>query len=127
MDSYVVILNPEPPTYHVTVGEEADPVAVTVADVDYNYHVTTEALVLPPYAGGGTGGPGQAWPGSFLHTQSTPASVWTINHNLGYRPAGIVVRDSAGSLWAYEVEYLTTNTLTLSFGNAQFAGSAYLS
>lgn len=24
---------------------------------------------------------------SYVHTQATPANTWTINHNLGYRPA----------------------------------------
>ena len=34
--------------------------------------------VGPPGPSGGT---------LYVHTQSTPATVWTINHNLGFRPS----------------------------------------
>lgn len=40
-----------------------------------------EASVVPP-GGGGLGGVSV-----YLHTQSSPSSTWTINHNLGTRPS----------------------------------------
>ena len=49
-------------------------------------------------SGGGSGGGS-----SFTHTQSVPATVWTINHALGYDPIVHVV--SSGVLLAGEVSY----------------------
>jgi len=47
--------------------------------------VIIEVLIpgIPGPAGpGGTGGIA-----AYVHQQSTPATVWTINHNLGFRPS----------------------------------------
>ena len=35
---------------------------------------------------GPQGPPGAAF-STYTHVQSTPATIWTINHNLGYRPS----------------------------------------
>ena len=43
--------------------------------------------------------------GGFVFTQSTPASTWTINHNLGFKPAVEVF--NTGS---QEIEAAVTNT-----------------
>lgn len=65
--------------------------------------------------------------GQYEHQQAIAASVWDIVHNLGYKPGGIVVKDSAGSLWLPgEIDYIDDNHLTLTF-NAAFGGVAYLS
>lgn len=52
------------------------------------------------------------------HVQTTPATVWTVTHNLGYRPASF-------SLWLdnraafTSVEHVDDNTLTLRFRSAK--------
>jgi hypothetical protein len=74
---------------------------------------------------GEPGAPGSA-PQSYVHTQSTPAAVWTINHNLGYRPGGILIEDSGGNTWIGDVDHVDDNTLTVTF-TAAFGGFAYLS
>lgn len=68
-------------------------------------------------ATGPQGPPGSSGsaPVSYRHVQSTPASVWTVVHNLGYRPGGIYVEDSANSQLAPRVAHVDVNTLTLSF------------
>lgn len=43
--------------------------------------VTTGLTGTSGTAGGGAGAP------SYLHSQPTPSTNWTVNHNLGYRPA----------------------------------------
>lgn len=63
----------------------------------------------------------------YQHSQGPAASIWTINHNLGYKPAGIKVFGSdqvevIGGL----VDYPSDDTLTLTFVSA-FSGTAYLS
>lgn len=61
---------------------------------------------------------------NYVHTQSTPASVWTITHNLGKRPSVTVV-DSAESVVVGEVSYPDVNTVTITFSGA-FSGAAFL-
>lgn len=69
--------------------------------------------------GGGVG------TGAYTHIQSTPASIWTIDHNLGFNP-GVTVVDSANSVVEGQIDYLTVNTVRLTF-TAAFSGKAYLS
>ncbi len=64
---------------------------------------------------------------SYVHNQLTPAASWVVQHDLNSYPGGITVLDSAGSRWEYEIEYLTPNSLRLSFGTISFSGKAYIS
>lgn len=59
----------------------------------------------------------------YQHTQSTPASVWTINHGLGKRPAVSIV-DSAGTEWITEIEHVSDDVCVARFGHP-FSGAAY--
>ncbi len=64
---------------------------------------------------------------SYTHNQNIAASTWTINHNLGFKPGGIKVFDSANAEWIGAVTYPDNNNIIISFGSAAFAGKAYLS
>lgn len=66
-----------------------------------------------------------AW-GSYTHIQSVASPVWTVNHNLGYRPGGISVVDSAETQVIGDIDYVSDNILTITF-NGGFSGKAYLS
>lgn len=71
--------------------------------------------------------PGVALGGSdayFVFDQDTPSTLWLVDHQLGKNPSVTVV-DSAGTLVEGGVDYVDTNTLTISFGYA-FSGHAYL-
>lgn len=70
---------------------------------------------------------GKSTAGSFEHHQTQPLSTWTVNHNLGFRPGGITIIDSAGEQWDGVVHYTDVNTLTINFGTAAFSGTAYIS
>ncbi len=59
----------------------------------------------------------------YTHTQSTPEAVWTVTHNLNKKPSVVVV-DSADTVVMGEIEYLTTNSVRLTFVGA-FSGKAY--
>lgn len=60
----------------------------------------------------------------YLHTQLAPATVWTINHNLGKNPA-ITIIDSSGNVVFGDVKYTVDNiTVTAAF-SAPFGGIAY--
>ena len=70
-------------------------------------------------------GSGMAAVVSYVHNQTTPATVWTINHNLGWYP-NVFARDSAGTNVEGDVTQVSTNTMTIAFSGA-FSGVAYLS
>lgn len=54
----------------------------------------------------------------YVHTQSSSASTWTVNHNLGYQPV-VAVLDSSGAEVVAEVTHASVNQLTVSFASAQ--------
>jgi len=60
----------------------------------------------------------------YVFTQGTPASVWTINHNLGKYPA-INVVDETNTEVVGEVNYTNNNQIVVTF-SAAFSGKAFL-
>ena len=60
---------------------------------------------------------------NYVHVQNNPSASWTASHNLGKRPAVVVV-DSADEVVYGEIEYIDDNTVTLTFVGA-FSGKAY--
>lgn len=66
--------------------------------------------------------------GDYFYTQSGPATVWTIQHDLGFDPAGVVVVDTDGfQRDGFGIQYMSVGqSLRLSFDIA-LAGTAYLS
>lgn len=51
---------------------------------------------------------------AYTHLQSAPSALWTINHNLGMRPAVSIV-DSSGSEVEADVAHQSTNQLVIRF------------
>lgn len=75
----------------------------------------------------GPQGPAGGDTGYYYHVQSSPSSVWTIQHNMGYRPAGIRVYDSADTQWEPgNIEHVSNNELIITW-SAPFSGRADLS
>jgi hypothetical protein len=62
---------------------------------------------------------------AYYHTQGTSSAVWTITHNLGWYP-NVTVQDSGGSIVEGEINYTSSQALTITFTGA-FSGKAYLS
>lgn len=60
----------------------------------------------------------------YVHTQPTPAAVWTINHNLGGNPTAVVL-DSAGTQCEGTFSYPSINQMVITFSSA-FTGTAYI-
>jgi hypothetical protein len=66
-----------------------------------------------------TGPPGPAGPAgpagtTYAFTQTTPSSVWNIQHNLGYYPA-ITVIDTSGHVVYADIEHLSTANALVNF------------
>lgn len=49
---------------------------------------------------------------AYHHVQAVPATVWTVDHNLGRHPA-VTVLDSAGAQVEVDVDHVTTNRVVL--------------
>jgi hypothetical protein len=62
---------------------------------------------------------------SYVHTQSTSSSTWTIVHGLQFIP-NITIVDSAGSVVEGDYSYPDENTVVATFSGG-FTGKAYLS
>jgi hypothetical protein len=82
----------------------------------------------PPGATGAAGPPGPAGPSSasYRHVQGVAASTWTITHNFGYKPGGLMIIDSAGTIVEGSYTFPDGNTIVATFTSA-FAGEAYVS
>lgn len=63
------------------------------------------------------------WQDLWVHAQSTPATVWTINHHFGTNPSVDVI--VSGAVVEGEVAHSGPETTTITFGSA-VSGTAYL-
>ncbi len=73
----------------------------------------------------GPPGPPGTSSASYLHTQASPASTWTVNHNLGTRPV-IAVRDTGGQEILAAITHASANQALISFVAAK-TGTAFCS
>lgn len=64
-----------------------------------------------------------AWPGTFVHEQLTPATVWTVAHHFGSQPSVTVL--VGGARVETAVEHPDDETTVLTFSPAT-AGTAFL-
>lgn len=65
---------------------------------------------------------------AYVHTQSVSSAVWTINHNLGHKPAHDVMVDVGPErvkIYPSLVVHVNDNTLQLTF-NSSVTGVARL-
>ena len=104
---------------NITVNNQ-ESISVSIKQTGYNKTTITKQpaqnnLDIKGLKGGGDK--------NYVHTQSTPAASWTVSHNLGKRPAVVVV-DSAEDVVYGDIQYIDDNTITLTFSGA-FSGKAY--
>jgi hypothetical protein len=71
----------------------------------------------------GPAGPSGAAGSSYVHTQNIPATVWTVNHNLGLFP-NVTTVDTALNEFESTIVYIDSNSLTVTISVA-VAGFAY--
>lgn len=69
----------------------------------------------------GSGGGGDK---SFVYSQSVAAATWSITHNLNKYPSVSVVDSGLNTVYG-NIEYIDTNSLTITFKSA-FGGKAFL-
>ena len=74
---------------------------------------------ITAFAQGADGSPGAR----YVHTQGTASALWTVPHNLGFRPIVTVFTTGGQEVLGGEILHLSLSTLTITF-DAAFAGSA---
>lgn len=62
---------------------------------------------------------------SYTHSQSATSSLWTVTHNLKFKP-NVTVFDSGGSMVEGSVTHTSIDSLTIAF-SATISGTAHLS
>jgi hypothetical protein len=113
------------------VGLEQITLSITVPDIEVVdlgeavIEVVSDTTVGPR---GRKGDKGDAGPpgGSYVHTQDSPALVWTVQHNLGIYPSGVEVQDADGNAVEGIVTYVSLDILLITF-YAAIAGIAFIS
>ncbi len=60
----------------------------------------------------------------FTFTQIAPSAIWTINHNLGYRPS-VELRTPGGAVFGADVTHISANQVLVTLV-ALMAGTAHL-
>ena len=79
--------------------------------VEAYVEVSESGLQGPP----GTSGEGAT---RYVHTQASPSTLWTVNHNLGYTPASVRVLSVGGLEMIAEVVEVSVNQLQVSLEEA---------
>jgi hypothetical protein len=98
--------------------------AITVPDGDGPFNLRDLLIPTPPTTD--PNGPTPVRDPGFHFEQVTPLSVWTIVHNLGFRP-NLRIKDTAGADWyGWSVTDVDVNSLTVDLG-VSMAGTAELS
>ena len=93
---------------------------MTTVNVAGETVVVTLTAVGPQGPQGPSGGAGAA----YIHTQASPATTWTINHNLGYRPS-VELLDSGSQEIDGDISHPTVNQTVVTL-NPATAGLARL-
>lgn len=62
---------------------------------------------------------------NYTHTQSTALATWTVNHNLGFKPAVTVLTLGGVEMWA-EITHVSNNQVSIGF-DSPITGQAILS
>lgn len=118
MTEPVIISGGTTPAPVTISGASTEEITVTTGPPSAPVDITFAGTAGPA----GPAGPAGAEGGHYRHTQSVAATVWIIEHNLGYRPA-VTITDSAGTLNVGDVRHLDANTVRAEFINA-FGGYA---
>lgn len=110
----------------VTVTEGNGGITVVTVPVTSVVTATTVGPQGPKGDTGDTGATGPVGPASafYIHTQSSPSTTWTINHNLGFKPA-VELLDSGSQEIDGEVSHPSVNQTVVTLNPAS-AGVARL-
>lgn len=119
--SPLVVVNGQPP---VTIRVTNEPVVIRISGSGPVGPIGPTGPEGPP-GPEGPQGPAGGTSGFYFHTQGAASNVWTITHNLGYRPNFVAI-DSINDQILGVPSYPDLNTLVLTF-SVPVSGTAALS
>lgn len=90
-----------------------------------SYQPVDAKVILTKVQQGPPGPPGTSAAASHEHQQTTPAAAWTVNHNLGFKPA-VTLLSVGGREMLGEVIHTSTNQF-IAYFDAPLAGIAICS
>jgi hypothetical protein len=91
---------------------------VRAEDIPYSSSMSIKEKIDSLIASGGA---------SYIHVQSTPANIWTVDHSLNQRFVNVqVIGYDYRAIIPGEISYTDANTLTISFGSKNLTGYAVL-
>jgi hypothetical protein len=61
----------------------------------------------------------------YLHDQTSPSTLWTVTHNLGVKPAAVMIALPDGRVVGASVIHIDDNTLTITH-NSPAVGTAVI-
>lgn len=95
------------------------PTSTVLVDEVESVQIVTAGTQGPP------GPPGVSSNASFQHTQAAASDTWTVNHNLGFRPAVSILSVGGREMWA-EVIHTSVNQF-IAYFDAPTSGIAICS
>jgi hypothetical protein len=98
--------------------------SVNVTAVTNTVTVTEGDTTVVTVTTAGPQGPGGGAGAAYVHTQASPATTWTINHNLGFRPS-VELLDSGSQEIDGDIAHPTVNQTVVTL-NPATAGLARL-
>ena len=103
----------------VTISGPSVPVVTITAPTE------TPSFTLTAFQAGPPGPPGVdgVTTASYIHTQASVSYIWTVAHNLGFRPNVSVTTTGGVEVEGGEVLHISSNVLTITFDVA-FTGAA---
>lgn len=63
---------------------------------------------------------------AYRHVQGEPAADWVVQHDLGYKPAGVWVQMADGTVIDADAEHVSDSELVIHLGSA-LSGEAFIS
>lgn len=95
---------------------------VTIRDEVVTATVTSDVISID-IVGGGVGSSAAT---QYEHNQQVASATWTIVHNLGFKPGGILIIDTNGDEVEGAIQHVDTSTTIITF-SALVSGTATLS
>lgn len=111
VDAAVATINKQIENLNSIVSSKVDGLQAQIDQVGSGYTTTEDVQAMIKSA-------------RYVHSQLSPASVWTIRHNLGWYPSVTAV-DMSQNVFFGEVKYIDQNTCTLNL-YSENSGYAYI-
>lgn len=111
----------------ITIDDDTGQTVIVETTPTVDLEVSATGIQGPPGPQGEAGPAGAPGGTRYNHTQTSPAPVWTVQHNLGYEPLfATVVINGEDVTDGSDIFHIDTNNLTVSFSEPVAGKAAFL-